>query len=114
MDGIGFSNSPSEQEAIYGQAFFPLREPIAVDGGDCLEIDIRADRTGDDYTWTWHTSVRSATGQLKADYRQSTFLGMPLPAEVLRKGADTFVPWPAENAVIDRAILDRFGSGCSL
>jgi protein arginine N-methyltransferase 1 len=114
MDGIGFSNAPGQPEAIYGQAFFPLLKPVSVDCGDIAEVRIRADLTGDDYTWSWNTSLRSATGLLKADYRQSTFFGLPLAAENLRKRADVFVPAPNQDGLIDRATLDLFGSGKSL
>jgi hypothetical protein len=46
--------------------------------------------------------------------RPSTFFGSPLPTEIVRKSGDSFVPSPTEDAAIDRTILDRFGSGCTL
>lgn len=114
LDGVGFSNAPGKPEAIYGQAFFPLIEPVAVECGDRVEINLRADLTGDDYTWSWHTSICSPAGDLKADYRQSTFLGLPLSAESLRKRADSFVPTLNQEGRIDAAILQLMGTGLSL
>lgn len=114
LEDVGFSNAPGEPEVIYGQAFFPLLEPVPVESGDRVEIAIRADLTGDDYTWGWNTRIQSPLGLLKADYRQSTFLGSPLSTEIFRKSSDSFVPSPTEDAVMDRMILDRFGSGCTL
>ncbi len=114
MDGIGFSNAPGQTKTIYGQGFFPLLEPVRVDRGDRVEVNLRADPSGDDYTWSWHTAVRSAAGALRADYRQSTFLGTPLSTSLLRKQTDVYVPKPTEDADIDRSILEFFGSGRSL
>jgi protein arginine N-methyltransferase 1 len=114
LDGVGFSNAPGLPKAIYGHAFFPLLEPVAVESGDDVRIAIRADLVGADYTWTWNTCVRSPGGAIKTDQKQSSFFSMPLSARNLNKGADTFVPPSTEDAVIDRSILDMFGSGRSL
>ena len=114
LEDLGFSNAPGEPETIFGQGFFPLLEPVTVECGDRVEIAIRADLTGDNYTWGWNTRIQSPLGLLKADYRQSTFLGSPLPTEIVRKSGDSFVPSPTEDAAIDRTILDSFGSGRTL
>jgi len=114
LDGIGFSNAPGQPEAIYGQAFFPLLGPIPVECGDRVDIALRADLTGDDYTWSWHTTIYSAAGQTKADYTQSTFLGVPLSAQILRKRADSFVPTLTEDARIDANIIELMSSGLNL
>jgi len=114
LEGVGFSNAPGQPEAIYGQALFPLLDPVEVSPGDRFETAIRADFTGDDYTWSWHTTIRSADGAAKADFRQSTFLGAPLSTEILRKRADVFVPSTSENVRVDREILGLFGSGKNL
>ena len=114
FEDTGFSNAPSEPEAIYGQAFFPLLEPVPVESGDRVQIAIRADLAGEDYTWGWNTRIQSPGGLLKADYRQSTFFSSPLPIEIVRKSGDSFVPSPTEDAAIDRTILDSFGSGRTL
>jgi protein arginine N-methyltransferase 1 len=114
LDGVGFSNAPGQPKAIYGQAFFPLLEPIDVERGDNVQIAIRADLVDGDHVWTWNTCIRSPGGSIKTDQKQSTFIGLPISPELLRRCADTFVPPSAEDAMVDRAILDRFGSGSSL
>jgi protein arginine N-methyltransferase 1 len=113
-DGVGFSNAPGQPKAIYGQAFFPLLEPVAVECGDSVQIAIRADLASGNQTWTWNTCIRAPGGSIKTDQKQSSFFGIPFSAGKLRRGADTFVPPSTEDALIDRAILNRFGSGCSL
>jgi protein arginine N-methyltransferase 1 len=110
FEDIGFSNAPGEPELIYGQAFFPLSEPVPVECGDRVKIALRADLTGEDYTWGWNTRIESPSGLLKADHKQSTFKGIPFPTDNIRKSADTYVPSPTEDAIIDRTILNNFGS----
>jgi protein arginine N-methyltransferase 1 len=114
LDGVGFSNAPGQPQAIYGQAFFPLLEPVAVECGDAVQVAIRADLVGGDQTWSWNTCIRSPGGSIKTDQKQSSFFGVPFSAGNLHRRADTFVPPSTEDATIDRAILDGFGSGCSL
>lgn len=41
-------------------------------------------------------------------------MGSPVSSESVRKSADSFVPSSTGDAVIDRIILDRFGSGSTL
>jgi type I protein arginine methyltransferase len=78
-EGIGFSNAPGQPEVLYGQAFFPFREPLAVTGGDRVTLQIRADLVRGDYVWRWNTALN---GTQKFD--QSTFFGMPVACNSLR------------------------------
>ena len=80
-DGIGFSNRPGEPELIYGNGFFPLPQPVDVREGERVEVKLRADLVQDDYVWTWDTDF---TDQ-KISFRQSTFFGVALSPEQLRK-----------------------------
>ena len=109
-EGVGFSNAPGEPHAIYGQWLLPLSEPIAVAAGDAVTLRIHADLIGDDYLWRWHTTVSSAEGRrrLKADLRQSTFVGAPLSLDGLRKQADNYVPGLNAAGVVDATILASF------
>lgn len=78
---IEFSNQPGGPELIYGNGFFPFPRPVAVREGEGVAVRIRADLVQDDYVWTWDTDF---TDQ-KIDFRQSTFFGVALSAEQLRK-----------------------------
>jgi hypothetical protein len=63
-----------------------------------------------DYVWSWGTSVTSDSGQVKARYRQSTFIGALLSHERLRRRAAKFVPMPNQDSRIDykiRGLMDR-------
>lgn len=101
----GFSNAPGKEDLIYGQAFFPWQEPLALEAGDQVAVELRADLVGDDYVWRWHTRVEGAGGGLRADFRQSTFHGDALAAGRLRKRASEFVPVLKEESQVDRLIL---------
>lgn len=78
-DGIGFSNAPGQPELLYGQAFFPLREPLPVTEGDRVTFQIRADLVGGDYVWRWRTALNGVP-----KFEQSTFFGMAVARDSLR------------------------------
>jgi protein arginine N-methyltransferase 1 len=105
--GIGFSNAPGQPELIYGQAFFPMQEPVRLTESDRVEVELRADLVGDDYIWRWSTRVTPAgsSGAVKAAFRQSTFFGAPLAAARLRQREAGFVPRPTADAGIDGHVL---------
>ncbi|MCU0836212.1 MAG: 50S ribosomal protein L11 methyltransferase [Chromatiaceae bacterium] len=115
-EGIGFSNAPGEPELIYGQAFFPLQEPVALSEGDQVSVMLRADLVDDDYVWRWDTRVTAAgdPSHVKAKFRQSTFYGAPISLEKLKRRGDSFVPQPVEAAEIDRFVLSLVDGRTSL
>jgi protein arginine N-methyltransferase 1 len=106
-EGIGFSNAPGGPALIYGQAFFPLQEPVPLDEGDLVEVSLRADLIDDDYVWRWDTRVSAAAdaGQTKASFRQSTFYGAPLSVEGLKRREAGYTPPRSEAAEIDQYVL---------
>jgi protein arginine N-methyltransferase 1 len=89
---------------IYGTAFFPWTEAVALDGGDTVNVTLRADLVGDDYVWRWDSRVQGG-GSTKAEFRQSTFFGSPLSSTTLRKQADRFQPALHDDGLIDSFIL---------
>jgi type I protein arginine methyltransferase len=84
FDGVGFSNGPDHEALIYKNAFFPFEQPIEVRAGDRIDVHLDGRLIGDDYVWSWNTTV-SSTGKT---FKQSTLLGIPLSQEQLRKGAN--------------------------
>lgn len=80
-DGIGFSNRPATVELIYGVGFFPFPQPVPVKESESISLKLRADFVQDDYVWRWDTDF---TDQ-KIAFRQSTFYGVALSPEQLRK-----------------------------
>jgi protein arginine N-methyltransferase 1 len=80
-DGVGFSNRPGSAELIYGNAFLPFPEPVEIDEGEQIVVKLRADFLHDDYVWSWATDFTDR----KIGFKQSTFWGVALSPEELRK-----------------------------
>jgi protein arginine N-methyltransferase 1 len=113
--GIGFSNAPGQPELIYGQAFFPLQAPVTLEAGDQVSVVLRADLSGDDYVWQWRTRITAASpgheeglepaGEVKADFRQSTFHGAPISPSSLRKREAHYRPILGASGEVERFML---------
>lgn len=106
-EGVAFSNAPGQPELVYGQAFFPWPEAVTLQPGDQVTVSLQADLVGDEYVWRWDTSVSDDAGHLHpgAQFRQSTFLGMPLAPSRLRKRSDSYRPRLNEEGEIQHFLL---------
>ena len=104
-EGITFSNAPGAPDLIYGKAFFPWPEPVALEAGDAVTMSLRADPDGAEYLMGWDTRIeaRGAT-RAKAEFRQSSFFGEPLSPARLRKLSPDHVP-----ALNDEGRIDQLG-----
>ena len=113
--GICFSNNPASGERhVYGHGLFPWPGPLALSAGDEIRLRLRADLAGDEYVWSWATSVRDGSGREKASHRQSTWLAAPLSPERLRRRAGSFVPDLTDAARVDRRIIELMDERISL
>ncbi len=104
LEGSGFSNAPGAEELIYGNAFFPFKQPVEVTVGDQVAVRFEAHLIGDDYVWRWDTIV-SSQAMTKASFKQSTVFGTPLSPTQLHKRATTHVPVPNEEGQIEGFVL---------
>jgi protein arginine N-methyltransferase 1 len=110
-EDVLLSNAPGEPELVYGTAFFPFTEPIALAPGDVVSVDLEAALAGDDYVWRWETRVRRGgeRGVARADFGQSTVPdGAPTERDLgraLTLGA---------SGELDRFILMRMDGATSL
>lgn len=107
IEGIGFSNRPTEVELVYGNAFFPFSHPIDLVPGDEITITISADMVSDEYVWRWNTRIinHENPALLKTAFKQSTFFGVPLSVERLRKQSASHVPLLNDEGQIEAFIL---------
>ncbi|MCI0435350.1 MAG: 50S ribosomal protein L11 methyltransferase [Gemmatimonadetes bacterium] len=107
-DGHGFSNAPGEPGTIYGQGYFPLQEPVALECGDAIAVSLSARLAGATYVWLWSTTVHAGDdpSRLKARFRQSTFLGTVFVRGGLDKVGDAHVPVLNEDGLIERTLLE--------
>lgn len=67
--GVRYSNAPGS-ELVYGRAFAPFPEPVAVAEGGRFEVALFARRVADDYLWGWTTTVTDASGGRRS-FRQT-------------------------------------------
>jgi protein arginine N-methyltransferase 1 len=111
-DGIAFSNAPGAPELIYGKAFFPWPEPVALEPGDKVTMTLRADPVGGDYSLGWDTRIDApgAPGG-KARFRQSSFFGEPLSPARLRKQSASHVATLNDDGRIDQLGLALMNAG---
>jgi protein arginine N-methyltransferase 1 len=115
FEGSGFSNSPGAPELIYGQAFFPLLQPVDLISDDNVSVTMQANLVGEDYVWRWSARVSDAhSNTTKANFDQSTFFGSPLSAMRLRKRASDFIPSLNEQGRIDLFMLSLMDQRHSL
>ncbi len=138
-EGAGFSTAPGMPELVYGNGFLPWLKPVHLNKGDRISVTLQANLVGDDYIWRWNTCVLEdpppppplkrggleetqhseppflrGAGGIKANFKQSTFFGMPLSPAQLRKTAANYVPTLNEDGEIDRLILELMSSGMPL
>ena len=116
LDDVGFSNRPGAPEAIYGQAFFPWPEPVALHEGERVSVELRADPLGGETLWTWTTELPASTRASRPArrFRQSDALAATITSEALRKRAASFVPTLSTDGELTLRALQRMREGVSL
>jgi SAM-dependent methyltransferase len=110
LDEVTFSTGPTETRTIYGASFFPWQEPVPLSPGDEVSVEIRADLVGEKYIWTWDTRVTEG-GRVKADFHQSTFVGLPLSGNLLKRLPPGHVPGLGNEGRLVRFVLEQMETG---
>ncbi|HKN76744.1 MAG TPA: 50S ribosomal protein L11 methyltransferase [Candidatus Acidoferrum sp.] len=114
FEDIGFSTAPGNMGTIYGQGFLPWLEPVALDAGQEIEVDLHADPVGGDYVWRWDTKIAAHNGQPERSFHQSTFQGAKFTPDRLRKRATDFVPVLSDSGQAERWILEAMDGATPL
>lgn len=65
------SNRPGLPDLVYGRSIFSLSESIAVHAGDQITLRLKL-IVGEIDTWIWSGSVQSATGERRANFKDSS------------------------------------------
>jgi protein arginine N-methyltransferase 1 len=104
--GVVLSNSPRSQATIYGSAFFPWPEPVALEAGDSVCLHISAKLMRGDYLWTWESEIAPRPERAALRFRQSDFFSEPLSAARVRRQAAAHVPRLTDEGRIDGFILE--------
>ena len=71
---------------------------------------------GEEYLWKWDTRILEPgkAERPKADFRQSSFLGMPLSPAMLEQMSQSHLPELNQAGLIERFILERMDGHNSL
>jgi protein arginine N-methyltransferase 1 len=104
-DGLGFSNAPDLPSLPYGRTFFPLEQAMPVTPGDRMTARISATLTNGEYIFRWDTRVTDSAGNLKGDFKQTSFKDRPLKLRDLRRSSTDYVPTLKLEGEIDLAIM---------
>lgn len=112
-DGVGYTTGPHGPRTIYGTAFLPWLQPVALARGDRVSMMLQARAMGDDYVWVWNTTVQRQDGGT-VRFRQSTLQGGSFPAQQMRRRAHDFVPVLGERGQMDREILEMMDGRATL
>ena len=109
FEDAGFSTAPGSNDTVYGQAFFPWPEPMALAAGDAVTISLKAIYAGLETIWWWHTRIYHLGDihRLKAEFRQSTFFAKPLGLQNLHKRQSSSTPELRDSGRIDLFILQQ-------
>jgi protein arginine N-methyltransferase 1 len=114
-DGIELSNAPGAPTLVYSSSLLPWSTPVPLEAGDAIEVRLRADFTGSDYTWSWDSKVKkSGAAELKADFRQSSFWGTPLSAIRLHRRGAEYRPAVGEDGKLAIFVLSRMNGATPL
>jgi protein arginine N-methyltransferase 1 len=106
-DDARFSTGPFGVDMVYGRMFFPFSEPIALEPGESVSFAFQGILIGSDYVWRWDTTVTSADGSIKTEFRQSTFEASSTEAHrALRRSGD-YVPRSTEKQALSKFVLER-------
>lgn len=112
--GLGYSNAPQLPELVYGRAFFPLEQPVAVQAGDTITARFSAHWLSGKYLFRWESRIVGADGGTKADFRQTTFKDRPLQPADLEGARSGHVPRLGAAGRIELAVLQGMAEGLSL
>ncbi|MBI4445708.1 MAG: class I SAM-dependent methyltransferase [Acidobacteria bacterium] len=110
---ITYSNSPGHPESISGQVLLPWPDPLHIEKGDLIRVQLRAQLVGREYVWCWETQV-SRGKTLIADYNQSSFFSQFLSPSAFQKRNAKFVPSLKPQGEVDSLILRHMDGTQSL
>ncbi len=115
IDGIGFSNAPSQPELIYEQIFFPFERPFDLAPGDNVRLRFKANPIESRYVWSWNSALyRHGCDEPETEYSQSSFLSKVMSARSLRRRAADYVPQPRPSQAVDLHCLSMIDGQRSL
>jgi protein arginine N-methyltransferase 1 len=115
-DGIGFSNAPSGRKTVYGSLFFPWPQPVPLEPGQFVAVNLEAKLLEEDYVWRWNTRIEPPDGSGAAliHFEQSELAGEVLSASRLQRRAANYVPRLREEGRLRCRTLELMDGKVSL
>jgi protein arginine N-methyltransferase 1 len=102
---VVMSNSPLRRGRIVRRnAFFPIDRPVEVEPGDQVSVAMTIDASN--VMVTWRVGIATREGVAKGKFVHSTFKGMLLDKESLRKTRPGFVPKLSKWGEARRSVVD--------
>ncbi|MGI8727019.1 MAG: 50S ribosomal protein L11 methyltransferase [Solirubrobacterales bacterium] len=110
---IGFPNAPGGPRTLYGQAAFPLEQPLELAAGDTVAAEIEAHLVEGDYVWRWQTTHMSGSGT-RVEMDQSSIKSRPMNLALLHQRAVTHQPNLSQEGHVDGFILSQMNGEATL
>jgi len=114
LGDIGYSSGPGGSATIYGQIFLPWLAPVTLAESQEIQVELRADLIGQDYVWSWNTTILARDGAPPTRFQQSTFQGANFSPDSLRRRAVDHTPLLSVAGQADLWMLERMDGSASL
>ena len=105
FEGVGYSTAPGQADNVYGQLFLPWCQPVELEAGQALTVELHADLVGGNYLWRWITRFGSVNGRPGRMFSQSTLEGAAFTLQGLRRRSASFVPQLSESAAAELWVM---------
>lgn len=86
--GICYGTAPSAPMQVYGRKLLPLHDDIALQAGDRVVVWLDYRLVGESYRISWRVRVCDRTGDVRAEFKQSTFFAAIMNPAVVASIAD--------------------------
>lgn len=111
-DGLKYSNAPGQPPLVYGQMFLPFVDPPLLEVGDRVSARIRGNLIENQYVWSWDSRIIDGqSGETRANFRQSTFLGRVVSKQAADVGSNLAVPQRSQRMELDADCLAMIDGG---
>ena len=115
-EGVSFSTAPGSTPTVFGTMFLPWLDPVPLEAGQTVRVDLQAKLLERDYFWRWTTRIElpGRPREIATHFDQSELKGALLSPEKLRKSKSTFIPQLSEEGFLRRRTLDLMDGRASL
>ena len=114
FEEIGYASAPGNSGNVYGQLFLPWLQPVVLEKGRKIHLELDADLVGQDYIWRWETRISDAANNMELHFQQSTFQGAHFSPLSLKRQAEDYAPLLSEQGQADLWMLEKMNGTTSL